>query len=156
MSGDGSTLPEGLGEALVRAAFQRDESSAALVTASLASPDPRARVLALRAAHRRGLLTAPRWRAALADADAVVRREGFGLVAHEPPDPALAADVRTGLDDADALVVEAAAFALGERRDRTAVDDLSRVARHHDDARARESAVAALGAIGDERGLAAV
>lgn len=156
MSGDASTLPEGLAEALVRAGHEGDGSSAALVAESLSSPVARARVLALRAARRRGLLTAARWRAALGDPDAGVRREALALVAHEPPSPALAGEVRARLGDGDALVAEAAAFALGEHRDAAAVDALSRAARDHDDARVREAAVAALGAIGDERGLAAV
>jgi HEAT repeat protein len=54
--------------------------------------------------------------------------------------------------------VEAAAWALGERGRKAAdaVRALAGVATTHDDALCREAAVAALGSIGDERGLAAV
>jgi HEAT repeat protein len=62
----------------------------------------------------------------------------------------------SALSDADALVVDAAAFALGEHAYTNAVEELCLVATSHDDARCRESAVAALGAIGDDRGRAAV
>jgi HEAT repeat protein len=51
-----------------------------------------------------------------------------------------------------------AAWALGERAEASgdAVFKLSSVATDHDDPLCREAAVAALGAIGDERGLPAV
>jgi HEAT repeat protein len=67
-------------------------------------------------------------------------------------------DLLTMLDDADAGVVEVAAWALGERAGASsvAVARLSAVATGHDDPLCREAAVAALGAIGDERGLAAI
>ncbi|HVF33567.1 MAG TPA: HEAT repeat domain-containing protein, partial [Acidimicrobiales bacterium] len=62
------------------------------------------------------------------------------------------------LDDPDPLVVEAAAWALGERAtpETVVVGRLSQVATDHDDPLAREAAVAALGAIGDPGGLAAI
>jgi HEAT repeat protein len=61
------------------------------------------------------------------------------------------------LEDPDVTVVEAAAWALGELRgDPAAIGALARVAGGHDDALAREAAVAALGARGDPEGLAAV
>ena len=60
------------------------------------------------------------------------------------------------LNDPDPLVVVSVAWYLGERRHRPAVAALSAAAGHHDDARCREAAVAALGAIGDPAGLPAV
>ncbi len=64
------------------------------------------------------------------------------------------------LDDADVTVVEAAAWALGELGDlgvaHGAVAALARVTTAHTDALAREGAVAALGALGDGAGLAAI
>jgi HEAT repeat protein len=62
------------------------------------------------------------------------------------------------LGDPEPAVVEVAAWALGERGAQAAdaVDRLSAVALGHDDALCREAAVAALGAIGDPRGLATV
>jgi len=73
------------------------------------------------------------------------------------PHPAV--DLRPLLADPDPMVVETAAWALGERAPdpaQDAVDDLVRVAGGHDDALCREAAVAALGALGDVRGLAAI
>lgn len=65
------------------------------------------------------------------------------------------------LDDDDDRVVEVTCFACGEIDWDTLgieppVAALSRIATSHDDALCRESAAAALGAIGDERGLDAV
>ncbi len=62
------------------------------------------------------------------------------------------------LDDEDPLVVEGAAWALGERESRAEpiVARLSAVATGHTDPLAREAAVAALGAIGDPAGLPAI
>jgi HEAT repeat protein len=64
------------------------------------------------------------------------------------------------LGDRDVTVVDAAAWALGELGARAvaadAVPALAAVATGHDDALAREAAVAALGALGDEAGLPAI
>jgi HEAT repeat protein len=64
------------------------------------------------------------------------------------------------LGDDDTTVVEAAAYALGELGATAvaggAVDALAATATEHDDAIAREAAVAALGSIGDPAGLPAV
>jgi HEAT repeat protein len=119
------------------------------------------RATALAALARAGALRAGDIVRALADPDPTVRRRActlaipFDDVALEPL-----------LADRDTTVVEAAAFALGERGERaagaagaaglSAVDALAAVATEHDDPLCREAAVAALGAIGDERGLPAV
>jgi len=62
------------------------------------------------------------------------------------------------LDDPDVTVVEAAAWALGElgRADGPVIERLAAQATGHPDRLAREAAVGALGALGDERGLPAV
>ncbi len=60
------------------------------------------------------------------------------------------------LDDPDDLIVETAAWALGERPDVGAVEALTRVATEHQVSICREAAVAALGAIGHPDGLDAV
>ncbi len=65
-------------------------------------------------------------------------------------------DLHPLLSDPEPLVVEAAAWAVGERRDRTVTDAVARVATEHADPLCREAAVAALGAIGDDRGLSAI
>lgn len=90
---------------------------------------------------------------ALSDSDAGVRRRACEVAADVPNVP-----LRPMLSDESAAVVEAAAWALGERGESSsdAVDDLVTVARDHDEPLCREAAVAALGAIGDDRGLPAV
>jgi HEAT repeat protein len=122
-------------------------------------PDPRVRAASLAALVR----AAPRapardaWLRAIDDDDPAVRRRGAELA------PALGRHVPvrallTLLGDHDVSVAEAAAFALGERaRGSTrAVGALAIAATTHDDPLVREAAVAALGALGDDRGLAAI
>ena len=81
-----------------------------------------------------------------------MRREAATLLATAP---LLAADTEAALiaalGDDDPLVVDAAAFALGEHASSNAVAALIEVAASHDDGRCRECAVASLGAIGDDR-----
>ena len=62
------------------------------------------------------------------------------------------------LCDADAQVVEMAAWACGEHESarEEIMNELIRLVLHHEDALVREAAVAALGAIGDESGLSAI
>lgn len=97
------------------------------------------------------------WERALADAAPAVRRRAAELAPSFRARERVAVSVLTLLDDSDVTVVEAAAWALGELGDdaRTtgAVDALSRVAREHRDALAREAAVAALGALADPAAL---
>ena len=140
----------------MRAGRLEDPASARLVLTSLEAADARTRVLALRAGARRALLTPAHWRRALGDGAPEVRRECLDLLAGASPDEALDEAITLGLEDDDPLVVEAAAFALGERECTGAVLVLVRVAREHEDARCREAAVAALGAIGDDRGRTTV
>lgn len=67
-------------------------------------------------------------------------------------------DIVDHLDDPDDLVVETAAWALGEREDAAerTIERLSAVAANHEVSICREAAVAALGAIGDDAGLPAI
>lgn len=157
MLGDESTLPESFREALVRAGFADDEESALLIDGGLTSANERVRVLALRAATRRHRLDAPGWLRAIRDGSPEVRREALTLLAHdELTDGQVVTAVAAALGDSDDLVVDAAAFALGEHLVVGALDALIGVAGSHRDARCREAAVAALGAIGDDRGRAAI
>jgi HEAT repeat protein len=119
---------------------------------TLESTVTRYRVLALRGLVRQSLMTTDVWQRALRDSDVDVRRDAIQQLAHDPQlDPAVLVEVNGLLGDDDALVVEGAAFALGEHLDVNAVEALCVVATTHDDARCRESAIAALGAIGDDR-----
>nr|MBA3604905.1 HEAT repeat domain-containing protein [Acidimicrobiia bacterium] len=92
----------------------------------------------------------------LADPVSAVRRRAAAIAARHPE-----IDLRGVLDDADPTVAEVAAWACGEH-EVVADDVLARLvalaggAETGTDALVRESAVAALGAIGDDRGLDAI
>jgi HEAT repeat protein len=141
----------------LRAGFASDDESKQLIRENLGATSARQRVLALRAGARRSLLNNDDWLNALRDDEVDVRREVITLVAHENvSDTTILDALVNALNDPDALVVDAAAFALGEHAYTASVVPLCAVATSHDDARCRESAVAALGAIGDDRGRGAV
>lgn len=157
MHNDESTLPDDVDDALVAAGYRDDGSLDVFIVEHLDDDAPRRRVLALRAARRRGIVADEIWRAALTDVDPDVRRDALTLIATPPlANDALADLLIDALDDDDALVVDGAAFALGEHLTARAVERLIDVATHHDDARCRESAIAALGAIGDDRARPAI
>ena len=121
--------------------------------ALLHDADPGVRATALGALGRLGQAGEADVRAALVDPSPLVRRRGC-----EVGIGVAGVDLVAMLADEDAGVVEMAAWALGERAgagDDT-VPGLSAVAADHDDPLCREAAVAALGAIGDERGLPAI
>lgn len=157
MHSDESTLPDDADDTLLVAGYRDDGSLDEYIVRHLDDPDARRRVLALRAAQRRGLISDGSWRAALTDADVDVRRESLTLIAAATQvDPSLLSLVVAALHDHDALVVDAAAFAVGEHLHVAAIEELITVATGHDDARCRESAIAALGAIGDDRARPAI
>jgi HEAT repeat protein len=117
---------------------------------------PSVRATALGALARAEALAADDLRAALGDGSAVVRARAAELAAGLPGDapPSLA----EALIDRDPAVVEAAAWASGERTpaEPGIVRVLAGVATAHDDPLCREAAVAALGSLGDPDGLPAV
>ncbi len=125
--------------------------------AALADPEPVVRATALGALERLGVLEPPTLREALADESAKVRARAAELAAHHPDVSLLAV-----LDDPEPMVVEVAAFACGEQADvagGVAAEVVARLAEltiGHDDVLVREAAVAALGAVGDPSGLAAI
>jgi HEAT repeat protein len=132
------------------AGHTNDEATA---RAALSDDAGGVRATAYAALARMERLTAADVERALHDADAVVRRRACVLAV------TFDAALVPLLDDDDDLVVDAAAFALGERgghAGRDAVIALARVATSHDEPLCREAAVAALGAIGDEAGLPAI
>ncbi len=134
-------------------------SDEALARASLADQDPAVAAAALGALARLHALTVPEVCRALAQGPVAVRRRAADLartVRGPGSRSALVTALTTALGDPDPLVVVHAAWFLGEHRAAVAVPALGEVGRGHDDARCREAAVAALGAIGDPAGLATV
>jgi HEAT repeat protein len=121
--------------------------------AGLASADPAVRAAALGALERLDELDDDTLTGALGDPDVAVRRRAAELAATHP-----SVDLLAGLHDRDDRVVEVAAWACGEHESRREeiVDRLVELAGTADDPLVRESAVAALGAIGDRRGLEAI
>jgi len=117
----------------------------------LGDADPVVRATALGALVRMGRATPEDSARALADPDPRTRRHACELGAALP-----GADFARLLEDPDAAVVEAACFAVGEVGDVPAVPSLVRIATSNTDPLCRESAVAALGAIGAPEGLPAV
>lgn len=132
-------------------AGHRDQPGVA--EAHLGDPDPGVREAALGALERLGRLTTDHLTSALADDSPRVRRR-LALAGARHRD----VDLRRLLDDADATVVEVAAWACGEREqvDDATLDRLIDLATSGSDPLVREAAAAALGAIGDERGLPAI
>lgn len=134
----------------------------------LTDADPTVRAAALGALERLGSLTTAELTAATSDPIARVRRRAAEALALSPgADDALDDALVALLADPDATVVEVAAWAAGERHgtDRHPNGEeppawvpsrLSELATTHEDPLVREAAVAALGAVGDERGLPAI
>jgi HEAT repeat protein len=138
-----------------RAAVAGHEGDEGAARALLTHADGEVRATALGALARLGVATLADVDHALVDPSPVVRRRACAVaVAVACSDAQLGAR----LDDSDASVVEAAAWALGELGHATAsvVTDLARTATDHHDPLCREAAVAALGALADARGLPAI
>jgi len=116
--------------------------------------DPAVRATALRGLARTDALLVSDLTKSATDREGSVRRTVAELIGRRA-DPDLDNTLLGLLDDIGADVIETAAFAAGERERSTEpiVDRLMALAGHHDDALVREAAVAALGAIGDPRGL---
>jgi len=127
---------------------------AARAREGLSDPAAAVRSTALGALDRLGVLTDDELAGTLADPDPGVRRRATELAASRPEVAVLGL-----LDDPDPSVVEMTAWSLGERTEAGGVARLSLLSAAdtgHPDPLCREAAVAALGAIGDESGLAAV
>jgi HEAT repeat protein len=128
------------------------------------SPDARLRRTALSAAVRAGAPRTARaaWQAGLRDCDSSVRRHAVTLAplaVGSELDETDARQLVRMLDDDDALVAEAAAWALGEIAWPSTGEVAAALARSttsHPDPLVREAAVAALGAIADPAGLEAI
>lgn len=135
------------------AAVAGHSGDSATARAALGADDPALRELALGALERMGALADSDLATALTDPAPGVRRRALRIAAMHP-----ACDLLASLCDPDPSVVEVAAWAAGERdhaSDAT-IERLSALATDARDALVREAAVAALGALGDPRGLAAI
>ncbi len=121
--------------------------------AGLTSTDPAVRAAALSALKRLDELDDDTLTHVLGDSDVAVRRRAAEIAARHP-----SVDLLDVLHDPDDRVIEVAAWACGEHESRrdAIVDRLVELAGSADDPLVRESAVAALGAIGDDRGVAAI
>ena len=134
------------------AGHRGDEAAARTL---LGDPLPEVRATALGALARMGVAAGTDLAAAVADREPAVRRRACVVAGGLP---GVAVDLLPLLADPDHSVVEVAAWALGEREDARAevVETLAATATGHPDTLCREAAVAALGAIGDRRGLPAI
>ena len=131
----------------------------AMARRGLGDPDARVQAAALGALARLGELTADDVARALHGGPLALRRRAVDAapgVRGRGSRSVLPTAVTGALGDPDPLVVVGAAWFLAERRHRPAVPVLMATATGHGDARCREAAVAALGAIGDPAGLPAV
>lgn len=111
------------------------------------------RASALRALSRAGGLRDEDLRIAIADESREVRRTVAELAAAHP-----AVDVRALIHDSDVFVAEMAAWAIGERPNANdeEIAALVDACTSHPEQLVREASAAALGAIGDPRGLDAI
>ena len=139
-----------LRRAIVIAGHSGDEAT---VRAALSHSSGSVRDAAYGAMARLGLLTHEIANAAMADKDARVRSRIAELSVDLP-----GLDLSPLLEDHDPMVVEMAAWTCGEHE--TVADHIIQklidLTTSHDEPLVREASVAALGAIGDERGLPAI
>jgi HEAT repeat protein len=143
--------------ARLRAAAEAGHAGdAATARSLLGDADPGVRGAAIGALARAGAITAADLELGCDDADPSVRRRAAEVIATAPSE--LRGPIARLLADPDPTVVEAAAWAAGECNPAVpgTVETLSRLTTDSEDALVREAAVAALGAIGDERGLPAI
>lgn len=124
-----------------------------LARRALDAPEAAVRAAAVGALDRLGALRPDELRAALADPQPSVRRRAAEIAVRHP-----SVSLASALSDRDHTVVEVAAWAVGERPPAPESDlrALIELARGHPEPLVREAAVAALGALGDERGLPAI
>lgn len=129
------------------------EGDAAAARRALADPAPGVRAVAMTALERIGDLDDGELTAAAGDPSPEVRRVAAELIGRRP-----GLDLSAPLHDDDPTVVEVAAWAAGEQ-ERVSDEVLARLidlTTTADEPLVREASAAALGAIGDPRGLPAI
>jgi HEAT repeat protein len=145
-----SSDPDSERYAVIRAGFDGDHKTA---RQALDHGDPLVRVSALRALARLGHIQDDDLMIATRDNDSAVRRCGAELSATHPH-----VDLVPLLADTDIFVAEMVAWAVGEREQPSDNDVLALIdaVYHHKEVLVREAATAALGSLGDARGLPAI
>lgn len=135
---------------VIAAGFAGDESTA---RSHLDHTDPLVRASALRALARLDSLTAEDLIARMDDKDAEVRRTVAELSTRHHQVP-----VHQLVDDGDLFVAEMAAWCLGERQHVNDIELMCLIdnTTTHDEQIVREACAAALGSLGDPRGLPAI
>ena len=143
--------------ATVRAGFSGDGVT---LRSALRSANGAVRASGLGGLARCGQITDDDLESSSADPDAAVRRRVATVLGDGTSTaiPRRLAILVTLFDDTDPSVCEVACWAAGEwsELDTAAVEHLARIATDHDDPLCRESAVAALGSLGDPVGRTAV
>jgi HEAT repeat protein len=136
--------------AVIQAGFTGDVDAA---VDALLHPDHTVRASALRSLQRLNALTETQVVAALTDSSSEVRRTGIevSVLMHS-------LHIHPLLNDDDVFVAEMAAWCLGERTSPTdnEIEALMAATLHHAEPVVREASAAALGSLGDSRGLPAI
>ena len=124
-----------------------------VVTEYLEHPEPDVRATALRVLDNEGKLEKGIVERSLSDSAFKVRNELAYLISRNRDIPAM-----KFLLDEDAEIVEVACWGIGERGDASAevLDVLQSITESHSDSLCRESAVAALGALGNRDALGSI
>ena len=135
---------------VIEAGFTGNES---FVREHLSSADGDVRASALRALQRLNALQSSDLRDALTDQHHEVRRTAVELAAHHED-----VHIHTFLNDDDVFVAEMTAWSLGERMSITddEIQALITTTTTHNEPVVREACAAALGSLGDVRGLTAI
>jgi HEAT repeat protein len=136
--------------AVISAGFTGDIAAA---QTGLTSTDESVRASAVRSLQRLNALTAEHVSTCLNDTSSEVRRTAVEFAA-----PFLDVSIHHLINDDDVFVAEMTAWSLGERNPVSdeELDALIACTISHTEAVVREAGAAALGSIGDERGLAAI
>ena len=136
--------------AVIQSGFNGDIATA---QAGLSSSQADVRASALRSLQRLNELTSEQLQIAIADTSSEVRRTAAEFAA-----PFHDVSIHHLIDDADVFVAEMAAWSLGERVPVTDEELQHLIDRttSHEEPVVREACAAALGSIGDERGLPAI
>jgi len=136
--------------AVIEAGFSGDCETA---ERGLQHADAAVRASSLRALHRLSVLKEEQVVLGLTDSSSDVRRAAVEVSVGMQH-----IEIHSLLSDEDVFVAEMTAWCLGERAEPTdtEIDALIDATLHHNEAVVREASAAALGSLGDERGLPAI